>query len=324
MVVRFGPADVGRRLTLRRRLPDVPPGEPDLGDVVGVLEAWEDGVLSLRNRRGEVIQVPVDTVVAGRVVAPELSADALTAGVAHEAWRARDVSRLGDWVLRWHDGVTHPPNGALTAGDPGMPLDEALEALVAWYAERDAPATLIASDPSPMLDACVARGWPTERRTVVMSGSAAEVAAADAALPDGLRMEVTSDLPGDWYQVLPRLADPEVAPRFRELLESAPTTVFATVRDDAGAPLAVGQGGIAQGWMNLTSVEVLASARRNGLGRAVPVALARRAVELGVKHVLLQVWPDNDPARALYEQLGLTVHHEYVYCVAPGHHPQPR
>src|SRR6478735_4130245 len=53
MVVRFGPADVGRRVTLRRRLLDAEPGEPALGDVVGVLESWSAGVLTLRKRSGE-------------------------------------------------------------------------------------------------------------------------------------------------------------------------------------------------------------------------------------------------------------------------------
>ena len=131
-------------------------------------------------------------------------------------------------------------------------------------------------------------------------------------------------LPEDWDRVLPRLADPDVAPRFRELLESAPVVVFATARQADGAPLAVGQGGVAVGWMNVTSVEVVGTARRQGLGRAVPVALARWAREHGVQHLFLQVWPDNEPALRLYRRLGFTVHHEYVYCVPPGHTPRPR
>src|SRR5687767_8667983 len=101
LVVRFGPADVGRRITLRRRLPDGSPDAGRLSDVVGVLEAWTDGVLRLRRRTGELVEVPAHTVVAGRVVAPEVSAAALSE-LADDTWRPHESARLGDWRLRWH------------------------------------------------------------------------------------------------------------------------------------------------------------------------------------------------------------------------------
>jgi hypothetical protein len=59
-------ADVGQRVSLRRRLPT---GE--YSDVVGVLESWSGGVLTIRRRTGEVVEVPRDIVVAGKVVPPQ-------------------------------------------------------------------------------------------------------------------------------------------------------------------------------------------------------------------------------------------------------------
>ncbi|MBA9003837.1 putative acetyltransferase [Thermomonospora cellulosilytica] len=65
LVVSVSEADVGRRVSLRRRLPS-----GQYSDVVGVLESWENGVLTVRRRTGELVEVPRDVVVAGKVVPP--------------------------------------------------------------------------------------------------------------------------------------------------------------------------------------------------------------------------------------------------------------
>lgn len=66
LVVSISPADVGQRVSLRRRLPT---GE--YSDVVGVLESWSDRTLAVRRRNGELAEIPEDTVVAGKVVPPQ-------------------------------------------------------------------------------------------------------------------------------------------------------------------------------------------------------------------------------------------------------------
>jgi hypothetical protein len=61
-----GPGDVGVRVSLRRRLP-----EGGLGDVLGVVEAWDDSTVSVRRRDGELVVVAsVDVVAAKRVPPP--------------------------------------------------------------------------------------------------------------------------------------------------------------------------------------------------------------------------------------------------------------
>ena len=59
------PAQTGHRVSVRRR---VPGGK--FSDVVGVLEAWEHGVLTIRRRTGELVTVAENTLVAGKVVPP--------------------------------------------------------------------------------------------------------------------------------------------------------------------------------------------------------------------------------------------------------------
>ena len=59
------PADVGRRVSARRRLPD-----GRFTDAVGVLEAWERGVLVVQRRDGTRAEIPEETLVAAKVVPP--------------------------------------------------------------------------------------------------------------------------------------------------------------------------------------------------------------------------------------------------------------
>ncbi len=60
-----GPGDVGARVSLRRRLPD-----GGLGDVLGVLERWQDGVLRLRRRDDTTVEVREPDVVAVKRIPP--------------------------------------------------------------------------------------------------------------------------------------------------------------------------------------------------------------------------------------------------------------
>ncbi len=62
-VISVTPSDVGRRVTLRRRLAD-----GLHSDVVGELLAWESGRLTVRRRDGSEITLAEADLVAGRVV----------------------------------------------------------------------------------------------------------------------------------------------------------------------------------------------------------------------------------------------------------------
>jgi hypothetical protein len=65
--VRIGAADVGQRVVVRWRRPAADGGD-EVADVVGVLEAADRDAFSVRNRRGELVVVPVDRALAAKVV----------------------------------------------------------------------------------------------------------------------------------------------------------------------------------------------------------------------------------------------------------------
>ena len=64
-VVRLTPADVGARVVVRRRLT-----AGGSGDLLGVLERWDDELVVVRDWRGETHDVRPADVVAGKRVPP--------------------------------------------------------------------------------------------------------------------------------------------------------------------------------------------------------------------------------------------------------------
>ena len=63
----------------------------------------------------------------------------------------------------------------------------------------------------------------------------------------------------------------------------------------------------------LTSPATRADARRQGLARQLLRACADEALRADASSMYQQVAADNAPAIALYESLGFTTHHRYVY-----------
>jgi hypothetical protein len=64
-VITVTPADIGQRVSLRRLLVT---GE--YSDVVGILQSWSDGVLVVRRRTDELVEIDEKVLVAGKVVPP--------------------------------------------------------------------------------------------------------------------------------------------------------------------------------------------------------------------------------------------------------------
>jgi len=65
-VVRITRADVGTRVMIRRRIP----GPTPLSDVLGTLQSWSSGVLTVLRADGTPVQITEDDVVAARVIPP--------------------------------------------------------------------------------------------------------------------------------------------------------------------------------------------------------------------------------------------------------------
>ncbi len=62
--------DVGSRVVVRRWVPDEERGQAP-SDVLGQLEAWSaDGVLTIRTKHDELVEVAQDDILAAKTVPP--------------------------------------------------------------------------------------------------------------------------------------------------------------------------------------------------------------------------------------------------------------
>ncbi|MEU5235361.1 GNAT family N-acetyltransferase [Streptomyces lydicus] len=330
--VRITRADVGKRVSVRRLTGDGE-GAPAFTDAVGVLTSWDEGVLSITRRDGTSVRIEESALVAAKVAPPARPRRKVPAAgtrelqeVAARGWPAIEAERLGEWTLRAAGGFTRRANSVLPLGDPGLPLDAALERVEQWYAERGLPAVIVVATGRPDTDEELAaelarRGWDAERHTRVRISALAPLADLPASAPPGSAGVTLSREPGaDWLALYNRTGD-SGGPTADALkvLTGGPSVWFATVRAADGGTAAIGRLVVDGRWAGFAALEVAEDARRQGLATLVTAALAERALDEGASAAYLQVEADNAGALALYDRLGFTDHHGYHYRRArPG------
>ncbi|MEV5680856.1 MULTISPECIES: GNAT family N-acetyltransferase [unclassified Streptomyces] len=317
--VRITPADVGKRVSVRRRPQGVGEGAM-FTDTVGVLTSWDNHVLSITSKSGESVHIAESALVAGKVVpaaparrrGPAASFDEL-ARVCARAWQPVESEPLGDWRLRAAGGFTRRANSVLPLGDPGLPVGEALERVQRWYGERELPAYVqTATGAEGTQEALCAElerhGWLREVSAEVRIGALAPVGDLDADVP-AVRLSREPD--AAWLSRYQRFDTPGA--HVLQVLGSGPSVWFATVPGDpeGTTPAAIGRCVVDGRWAGFMAVEVGPEHRRRGLATSVMTALARRALEEGASAAWLQVETDNDGARALYDGMGFALHHSY-------------
>lgn len=67
LVVRITAADVGQRVVIRWRRPG-PDGSDQIADVLGILEEHDNRFFAVRTRDGQLIVIPRERALAGKVV----------------------------------------------------------------------------------------------------------------------------------------------------------------------------------------------------------------------------------------------------------------
>ncbi|RRQ84161.1 GNAT family N-acetyltransferase [Streptomyces griseofuscus] len=324
--VRITPADVGKRVSVRR-LSEPGAAREKFTDTVGVLTSWDHGVLMITQRGGTSVRFPESSLVAGKIVpaaparrrGPAAGYEEL-ARVTSRGWRPVESERLGEWELRAAGGYTRRANSVLPLGDPGCPLDAALAAVRRWYGERGLPAYVQtatgAEGTQELLGAELERrGWVREVSAEVWIGALAPLADR----PAGADVVLAREADEAWLARYQRKGVSEVALR---VLSAGPSVWFATVPGEpGGAPAAIGRCVVDGRWAGFAAVEVDPGRRRQGLATEVMAALARRALAEGASAGWLQVESDNAPARALYTGLGFSRHHAYHHFREPREQP---
>ncbi|MFC0547398.1 GNAT family N-acetyltransferase [Kutzneria chonburiensis] len=223
-----------------------------------------------------------------------------------DAWPALVDERLGQWRLRAADGFTGRANSALTTGDPGRPIPEALATIVAFAARHAITPAAHVTVGSPTERDIRAAGWqlaedhPGGAESAVMVGPL-----PDVALPDGEAPGEILDKPSpQWWE----LAVGEPTPAQRHVLGTGPLLGFGYVE---GA--AVVRGCIVDSTLHISRLAVRPELRRQGTARRLLAALGAWARDRGARNAVLQVAVHNEAAIRLYEDLGFAEHHRYRY-----------
>jgi len=302
--------------------------------LVGVMESWTGAATTVRSEDGSLTVIPLRHIVSGKPVparaSPRLRVTAEEASRrANESWPALTTEPLGDWLLRASGGFSARANSAMACGDPGLPFDEALAKVHAFYARHRLPpwAQLVVG--SDVHAAFEAAGWDNARpgeadSLFQMASVASAVRAVRRLLPEevpAIRHDTT--VSEEW------LASDERAAAHRaaavRVLEGPAKVVLVSAlpsesRDEPHLrPLTFrGRAAVAGDWVGITDVWVAPSHRRRRLAFVVLHALLGWAAERGATTAYLQVRSDNASALAAYARLGFATHHSYRYLTDPN------
>lgn len=301
----LGVRDIGHRVVVRHRIPG------GLTDLIGVLQACTPAVVTVRHADSTLHEIAAADVTAAKRI-PEMPLRPvdvdqlfLTAALGRPA---AETVHLGQWLLRASAGWTGRANSLLPAGDPGLPVPEALRRTVAFYSDRQLVPQVQVRLGSPQDQEIRALGWvdarPEQSDVLVMHTTLDHVNAAP-----GYDVQLSEVPNAAWYRAAFEGPVPEVAPK---VLEGAAKAVFAAVELD-GSVVAVGRGSMTGHWLGVDSIRVAAGFRRRGLGTAIVQGLARWAGPHGGRRTYLEVLEENTAAMATYTRLGYQEAYRYRY-----------
>lgn len=339
----------GARYVVRHRLD--PEASHDFTDTVGELLRADVRNITLRTRRHGDVEIDRRRVTAVKEIPPTPGRrgrphqavgieDLQRLGM--EAWSPTEREPLGDWTLRAGGGYTGRANAALMIGQPDRPLPQALDAVAQWYDARRLPALGqlplppgLAPDADPLVVEAAAAGWEWFQLSDVMTASTREIVTAtqdvtartphiheevnaDTAAPSPhnpthpqITVQLTTELTDAWWSLADErmLATPASA---RAVLTGSAEQIFLTASLD-GRPAARARLAFGSGWGGIYAVATAPEARGRGLASTLLGYAAQTASDHGASSLHLQVSADNSAAIALYEKLGFTRHHQYVY-----------
>jgi ribosomal protein S18 acetylase RimI-like enzyme len=318
----------GMRAVVRHRIDH---GVTDaLGDVVAI----DPETISVRTRLG-VVTVERAAVVAAKEVPPKptrrgashlaISMEDLERIMA-DGWPPLERAKLGGWRLRAAAGFTGRANSVLPLGSPGLPLSEAVNRCESWYDERGlrhlfclfGPAGFHTAD-DPLGLELLGRDYEQFNRTLVLTAAIA-ILPPETRPTSGATVLLESVPSQRWWDTW-SASDARVAPAdetnvaasvAQTVMTSSPNQLFASLEVN-GAVIGVARVAFAQAWAGVFALRVAPELRRTGVAMQLMGALADASRARGIRSMYLQVTQDNSPARGLYERLGFSVHHEYLY-----------
>jgi predicted GNAT family acetyltransferase len=236
--------------------------------------------------------------------AVNLDADRAIMAFLRESRRARDLPRVGAFVLLLSSATRLRFLNYAMPDDGADPDDAQVSALVAAFRAADRmPRVEFLPSVAPAIEArLAAHGWSVDDRLPLMTCTA--TSARDVRVPDGVVVEAPSDdaallemarLQHDVFDD-PEPADDRTVTRLRGVLSRGGHALIARDTDSRHLVGAAQSGPAAGGATEVVGVAVAPSHRRRGLAAAMVSALARHGFDSGLATVFLEAAPGADGA----------------------------
>jgi ribosomal protein S18 acetylase RimI-like enzyme len=230
---------------------------------------------------------------------------------------------LGDWLLRFSDGVRRTANSVTPLREPTGDIDAVIATAETLYrAQGQSTIFRIPSFISPAVDRqLAAHGYTKEGESCIIEGPLEPIVGAAAPFGGTGDVLLSPQPTPQWFATMARLQGqaPEFHAVYRKIVGSVVLpAAFAQLAID-GEAVAVAYAVIHRGMLCFESVVTDAQHRRRGYSRRVLAALARWAQQEGATIATLQVEASNTPGRTLYHAIGMTTElHRYHYRRAPS------
>ncbi len=231
---------------------------------------------------------------------------------ALNAWPAPHQMVYDGWLLRFADGYTKRANSVNVRFDSKLSLTQKIRVCEKIYAHEGLPLIFRLPDPfvnQELMEALESMGYEIFDPTFVLGreiGHCGEI-------PEGIRIrEMKIE---EWLELRAQLTGTSIDywNVHLEILKVIIPEKVLLGMFVGGKPVACGMGVLERDLLGYFSIYVNENYRRCGYGRKIMWELTNWGVERGANFGYLQVEGDNQPALALYDEMGFEFCYRYSY-----------
>lgn len=245
--------------------------------------------------------------------------------LAANTWPAQYTKPLDSWLLRATPALpSRRSSSVLTIGDfPRTP--DWMEQLERYYAAYELPPRFHVSSSSPSgLDEMLAQlGYVKEMESIVMAADCETVINHTLSSEEfAYKLSLSETATPAWTAAFMAIEqfEPLRTPAYQQMMDRIEgRTLFALAHEPfSTAVVGIGTAVLEGNWAGLINIATSSSFRRQGIGLHMIGYLASLCVELGARHLYLQVLASNESAQRLYRKIGFEKVFEYHYRTCPS------
>ena len=297
---------IGKRVTIRLH-------EPTGGyrDIVGILQSERELITS----KSKSITFSPDEIAIWREIKPLPDLAGKGAPLSQRiieleklsdlTWPAQEIVEYGKWRLRISDGFSMRANSVLPIGEPPIDLASAVDEITHIYREKKLKPTF--SIPLPIFDELdrylEQHGWNIK---IDANFLIRDIGAIEVSSDPQFSIEILDHPSKGWLEI-------NSDQSLEKIMRRYPARYGAVKIGEQ--VIAVGRIATLGSWSIVTRLFVNPSFRGKGVAKILMNNLLAAASEDGTTKVALQVDNENGAALALYQSMGFTVHHKFVYRI---------